>query len=39
MAYIQKIGTKYFIINSAGLIVKEFSTQAAAEQYLEMEPA
>jgi hypothetical protein len=37
--YIQKIGNRYFIINTAGLIVKEFKTQAQAELYLEGEMA
>jgi len=37
--YIQKIGQRYFIINTAGLIVKEFTSLAQAEQYLEGEMA
>jgi hypothetical protein len=36
---IEKIGTRYCIINSLGLIVKEFRSLSDAQKYLELQPA
>jgi hypothetical protein len=37
--YIQQIGPRYYLINPAGLILKEFSTLEQAQQYLNLETA
>lgn len=37
--YIQKIGDQFCIINPAGLIVKDFRTLEAAQNYLDLETA
>ena len=37
--HIEKIGTQFCVINPAGLIVKDFKTLEAAQDYLNLEAA